>query len=168
MWRVEPTSALFSQAARGNDCEAEWCLMKVETLVIIIVFLIILIDVMPVRSRPALSQSVCSNTWTIHTAIKGGCHLWTFCFSSAQLYKIWSAFLTFGPYVVYCGSVIHPWVCAYTNGATVVRHTGRWSTCLWVFSLPKPDCVCSWLAGVTSGLGCTVVFLVELNKQFCP
>lgn len=28
--------------------------------------------------------------------------------------------------------------------------------------------VCLWLAGVTSGLGGTVVFLVELNKQFCP
>lgn len=72
MWRVEPTSALFSRAAGGNDCEAERCLMKVETLVIIIVFLILLVDVMLVRSQPALSQSVCSNTWTIHTAMKGG------------------------------------------------------------------------------------------------
>lgn len=41
------------------------------------------------------------------------------------------------------------------------------STCLWVFSLPSPDCICL-LAGVTVGLGGTVVFLVGLNKQFSP
>lgn len=147
MWRVEPTSALFSQAARGNDCEAERCLMKVETLVIIIVFLILLVDVMLVRSQPALSQSVCSNTWTIHTAMKGrgGGRLWTFCSSSAQPYRNWSASLTFAPYEAYRGSVIRPWVCAYTNGATFVGHAARWSPCLWVFSAPKPDCVCLWL-----------------------
>lgn len=34
----------------GNDCEAERCLMKVETLVIIIVFIILIIAVTPVRS----------------------------------------------------------------------------------------------------------------------
>ena len=42
------------------------------------------------------------------------------------------------------------------------------ATCLCVFRLPSPDCVCLWLAGVTFGLGGTVVFLVGLNKQFSP
>lgn len=40
-----------SQAARGNDCWAERCLMKVETLVIIIVLLVVLVDAVSLRSR---------------------------------------------------------------------------------------------------------------------
>ena len=35
----------------GNDCEAERCLMKVETLVIIIVFFVLITGVMPVTVR---------------------------------------------------------------------------------------------------------------------
>lgn len=42
------------------------------------------------------------------------------------------------------------------------------STCLWALSLPSPDCVCLWPAGVTFGLGGTVVFLAGLDKQFSP
>lgn len=106
-----------------------------------------------------LNDPYCNERW-------GGGRLWTFCSSSAQSYRNWSASLTFGPYEAYRGSVIHPGVCAYTNGATFVGHAARWSPCLCVFSVLTVF-VCGF-AGVTSGLGGTVVFLVELNKQFFP
>ena len=140
MWQVEPTSALFSQAARGNDCGAARCLMKVETLVIIIVFIRLVVAVFA-----PISESVAE--------ISPHCMWKAFCSSLVILQDF------------KCFSYTHPWASASFHHLSDREYV---PTCLWVFSLPHTDSFCLWLAVLTFRPSRTVVVLVGLNKQFSP
>lgn len=145
----------------GNDCEAERCLMKVETLVIIIVFFGLVTGVMPVTVR-IRSLSACvhlfkffSKKGSFISGLSVGRHL----SRVVQNSKCFSNVSSIRSVTRRCNPPLG--VCLDRAGDDV-------STCLWALSLPSPDCVCLWPAGVTFGLGGTVVFLAGLDKQFSP
>jgi len=160
MWQVEPTSALFSQAAGGNDCEAERCLMKVETPVIIIVFIIPVAAAIPSRSglvspRVSLKQlkdprrtwkeapSFCSSELSGFFSATSG--------SSARCdVAAWSARERLRPPTKWLlWEMMSPLVYGYSVYLRLVVFV--WGSPVWLL-----------------GLGSTVVCLVGLNKQFSP